>query len=254
MAVGTLEGAAAWVDSVGLALVFPKDDLVLPSLWEAAGGADVYAERDPGGGFVRWVEPMSFVWETKSALPARGLACGGKHLRGRATLVSLAVLPALVAATDGRDDLTEAERELAEAVRETGAVSTRELPELLPHRERRAVRASLDRLQRRLVLTNVGLEESDRWPASVVDLVDRRYAAALADLPSAAEARRVLARRLLDQAGELSAVDLGAVFGWRKGQSERVLDSLGVRTRQDEGIRLWLSELSSRGAREARRG
>jgi hypothetical protein len=45
-AVTTVEEAAAWVDRVGIALVFPKDDVVLPSLWVAAGGTDAYAERD----------------------------------------------------------------------------------------------------------------------------------------------------------------------------------------------------------------
>jgi hypothetical protein len=225
-----------------LATIFPIDDLVLPSLWHAAGGLDAYTQRDASGEFVRWVEPMSFVWETKSALPASGLACGGNHLRGRATLVSLAVLPALVAATDGRDDLDEGEREVVAAVRDVGPVSTRELPELLAQRERKAVRASVARLQRRLVLTNVGLEDTARWPAAVVDLVDRHYSARLAHLPSREEARRALARRLLDTAGELSAVDLGAVFGWGKRESARVLDELGLPAHEERGVRVWRSE------------
>src|SRR5581483_7024722 len=33
--VRTLEQAAAWVDDVGIALLFPNGDYVLPSLWEA---------------------------------------------------------------------------------------------------------------------------------------------------------------------------------------------------------------------------
>jgi hypothetical protein len=32
--VRTLSQAARWVDKVGLALLFPKADVVLPSLWE----------------------------------------------------------------------------------------------------------------------------------------------------------------------------------------------------------------------------
>jgi len=31
--VASIRGAVAWLDRVGLALLFPKDDLVLPSLW-----------------------------------------------------------------------------------------------------------------------------------------------------------------------------------------------------------------------------
>src|SRR5919204_1278174 len=87
--VRTLEEAAAFVDRVGIALLFPKDDIVLPSLWEAAGGADEFAVRDADGNFVRWTEPMDFVWPTKDELPARKLCAGGKHVRGRPAFVAL---------------------------------------------------------------------------------------------------------------------------------------------------------------------
>lgn len=239
MPVRTLEEAAAWIDRVGLAFVFPKDDLVLPSLWEAAGGGDTYAERDPSGEFVRWVDPMPLVWETKSALPANRLACGGNHLRGRATLVSLDVLPALVAATEGRDELEGVEVEVAEVVRDAGPLSTRELPELLPHHERKVVRAAIDRLHRRLVLTNVGLEETEGWPAAIVDLVEQRWADRLKEVPPREAARRVVARSLLGAAGELSAADLAAVFGWRRRLAAEVLDALDVPSLERDGIRLW---------------
>ena len=239
MAVRTLEEAAAWVDRVGLASVFPKDDLVLPSLWAAAGGGDRFSERDESGDFVRWVPPMDFVWSTKSDLPSHGLACGGNHLRGRATLISLRVLPTLVAATDGRDELEGIDREVAGVVRDTGPVSRRELPELLPHHGRKPVRAALDRLQRRLVVTNVGLEETERWPAALVDLVDRRYADRLHDLPTPEEARRTVARTILESAGDLSAADLAAVLSWRRKLAAQVLDELDVPTDDEQGTRIW---------------
>jgi Winged helix DNA-binding domain len=241
MPVSTLEEAAAWVDRVGLALVFPKDDLVLPSLWYAAGGADRFSERDESGEFVRWVPPMDFVWSAKSALPGRGLCCGGNHLRGRASLISHELLPTVVAATP-RGEPNEVEGEVLDVLESAGPTSARELPELLPHRERKTVRAALDRLQRRLVVTNAGLEqEADRWPANVVDLVDRRYPERLGALPDADDARRTLAERLLATAGELSAADVAAVFGWRKKEAEAVLTTLDAETRDDNGTQVWRS-------------
>src|SRR5438034_1242840 len=92
-----LEDAAAFVDRVGIALVFPKDDIVLPSLWTAAGGEDEFSERDAAGNFLRWTPAMAFVWPTKDELPAQKLCAAGKHVRGRASLIALDVLPALVA-------------------------------------------------------------------------------------------------------------------------------------------------------------
>jgi len=54
--VRTLSQAAKWVDTVGLALLFPKTDVVLPSLWEQVNGdaGRNWAVRDAEGGFVEW--------------------------------------------------------------------------------------------------------------------------------------------------------------------------------------------------------
>src|ERR687888_630834 len=83
--------------------------------------------------------------------------------------------PALVAlAPDEEPD--EIEREVVELLRDQGRLSTRVLPDLLPHRERKHVRAALDRLQKRFAVTNAGLEETDGWPAIVVELVEHRFA------------------------------------------------------------------------------
>ena len=238
MPVRTLAEAAAWVDRVGLALVFPKDDVVLPSLWEAAGGGDRYAERAADGTFVRWLPPMDFVWPAKSELVAEGLVCGGNHLRGRSSLIALDVLPALVAVRRV-GDLPPLEQEVLDAVAEHGPLSTRELPELLAGHERKRVRAAIDRLEKALVLTNAGLEESERWPAKLVDLVDRRYADRLRDLPPPEEARATLAARLLDVVGELSAEDVRGALGWTKAESLAALEATGAPSRDDGGFRLW---------------
>jgi hypothetical protein len=230
--------AAAWVDRVGLALVFPKDDVVLPSLWHAAGGDDVFAKRDENGKFIEWTPTMEYVWTTKDELPARGLCAAGKHLRGRASLVSLDLLPALVALTP-REPLEGLEAEIVSVLESHGPLSTRELPDLLAHRERKRVRAALDRLQKQFVVTNAGLEETDGWPAIVVDLVARRYADRLVEVPSAEEARATLARRVLDGAGELTAEDLRGALGWRKAACVAALEATGSPSRNDEGYVVW---------------
>jgi len=62
--IRTVAAAAAWVDEVGLALLFPKADVVLPSLWEQVNGSaeENWSIRDEDGKFVSWSEPMGFLW------------------------------------------------------------------------------------------------------------------------------------------------------------------------------------------------
>jgi hypothetical protein len=236
--IRTLQDATAWVDRVGLALVFPREDVVLPSLWDGAGGEGEFAKRDDSGKFLAWTEPMDFVWKTKDELPARGLVCAGKHVRGRASLVSLALLPALVAVAR-REELDPLEAEVVEQLDRHGPLSTRELPELLPGHERKRVRAAIDRLQKALLVTNAGLEESAGWPAILVDLTERRYAEQLRERPSPAEARRVIAERVLTTVGELTAEDLRGALGWRKAEATTALEATRAPSREEETFTVW---------------
>ena len=89
-------------------MLYPNDDLVLPSLWEAlTGRQDVdWAERENGGRFVDFTPDFAQVWRWKDELPEQRLVCAGKHLGGKASLVSLRLLPSLYALTGraGRAD------------------------------------------------------------------------------------------------------------------------------------------------------
>lgn len=240
---------------MGLAVLYPNDDLVLPSLWEAlTGRQDVdWAERDDGERFVDFTPDFARVWGWKDELPEQRLVCAGKHLGGKASLVSLRVLPALYALTgragradDFRDEeLSPVERDVAEAVLEVGPISTAELPELARH-ERKRVSAATQRLQRRLVLTAAGRQERDRgWPAVVLDLLPRRYGDRLHDLPSPEDARVALASVVLRSASELSVADLVAVIGRPRRDATAALDRLvdegKAGSRDAGGYVLWTS-------------
>jgi hypothetical protein len=221
---------------VGLAVLYPNDDLVLPSLWEAlTGRQDVdWAIREDGGRFVDFTPDFARVWRWKDELPEKKLVCAGKHLGGRASLVSLELLPALyaLAGRSGRPDdfrdeeLSPVERDVAEALLESGPASSAELPNLAGH-ERKRVGAAADRLQRRLVLTAAGRQERDRgWPAVVLDVLPRRYGDRLGALPDADDARAALAGTILRSAGEVSAADVAAVIGGTRKEAAAALDRL----------------------------
>jgi hypothetical protein len=252
--VRSLEEAAAFVDEVGVALVYPSPDLVLPALWEAVAGPGPleWAVRDESGKFLAFTPEFDSVWRWKDELAERRLACAGKHLGRVAVLVAPELVPLLYALTGraGRADdfraveLTPLQREVAEAVLEHGPCSGPELRLLLGGGDKRRVDAALTALQRLLVLTNAGsVEQEQGWPAIRHDLLARRWRARLRRLPPLDQARSRLAQRVLDAAGEASAADVAAALGWRPPQAAEALDALagaGAATvREEDGIRLW---------------
>jgi hypothetical protein len=221
--VRTLAAAAAWVEEVGPALLFPKADVVLPSLWEqVAGGTEV-----------RWPSPeMDFVWGAKDSLPERGLVCVGRHLARSVSLVAPRLVPTLVAANG-----EEAGGPLVEAIRELGPLTAPQLRETTGL-EKRAVERELASLHHRLVLTSSHFVAGGSWGALAHDLLARKWPLP-PRLPPREEARRALASVVLERAGELTAADLGGVFGWRRKEAAALLEQVGSGRDDPAGFRIW---------------
>jgi hypothetical protein len=97
--VRSLLDAAAFVDRVGLALVFGKEGVPLPSLHEAVAGRGAHWVDEREDGKMAMTPELSKVWAWKDELAEARLACAGKHVRGWPALVSLALLPSLYALT-----------------------------------------------------------------------------------------------------------------------------------------------------------
>ena len=202
---------------------------------------------------------MARVWSWKDDLPEQRLVCAGKHLGGRASLVSLRLLPALYALT-GRsgkpkdfqdEELSPIEHDVVAALLENGPTSSAELPHLAGH-ERKRTHAAAERLQRRLIVTAAGRQERDRgWPAVILDILPRRYRDQLRKLPPVDAARTDLAATVLRSAREISAADLAAVIGGPRKEAAAALDVLtekGVaRARNTGEYVLWTA--TSKGGR-----
>jgi hypothetical protein len=157
----TLQAAASWVDEVGIALVFPKADVVLPSLWEQVNGSPErnWAERDPDGGFVRWTEEMGFLWGAKDDLPGRGLVCVGKHVARVATCVAPRLVPVLAASVEPLE-ATPDEETVLDAIGDQGPLTGPQLRDLTGL-AKRDVDKTVAALHRRVLLTNAHLVEQE---------------------------------------------------------------------------------------------
>jgi hypothetical protein len=233
--VRTLKQAATWVDKVGLALLFPKADVVLPSLWEQVNGSAAvnWSIREPDGTFVRWSDEMGFLWGAKDELPAQGLVCVGKHVARVATCVAPRLVPTLVAANGepAPDD------PVVEAIRAHGPLTGPQLREATGL-TKKEVDKTVASLHHRLVLTNSHLVEQDGpWGALAHELLARKWPLPKR-LPAREDARRELATLVLDHAGELTAADLGGALGWRRKEAAAVLEEIGD-GRDEESFRIW---------------
>jgi hypothetical protein len=250
----TVEQAAAWLEEVGLALLYPSADHVLPSLWEGvAGRVPVeWAVRDDAGKFVSFTPETDRVWRWKDELPARRLACVGLHLARTSSLVApglVAPLYALTERTGTPDDFRDAaveglEREVAEATLELGRPATRREVRLLVGGEKRLVDRAVNALQRKLVFTNAGSTDAESgWSSTLHDLFARRWRARLRRVPARERAVAALAEAVVRGAGEVSAADLAAALRLRRPEATAALEALEERgaaeSRAEEGITIW---------------
>ncbi len=236
--VRTLAQAAKWVDKVGLALLFPKADVVLPSLWEQVNGsaAENWAIRDPDGTFVRWTDEMGILWDAKDELPRRGLVCVGKHVARVSACIAPRLVPTVVAAL-GRNDVEGLEAEIVAAVRAEGPLTAPQL-RVLTGAAKKDVDKATARLQRALVLTNDALVEQEQgWGAIAVELLARKWPLPR-KLPTRERAQRELAELVLGAAGELTAADLGGVLGLRLKAAGAILEEIAD-SREEDGFRIW---------------
>lgn len=224
--IRTLAAAGKWVDRVGLALLFPRADLVLPSLWEQVSGLQE----------VDWnAEPINFLWWAKDALPDERRACVGKHLGRAASCVAPRLVPTLVAANG--DTAAEGDP-VVDAIRSLGPLTGPQLRELTGL-AKKDVDRSIASLHHRLVLTNSHLvDEGSTWGSLAHDLLARKWKVRKR-LPARDAARRELALVVLDQAGELTAADLAGVFSWRRKEAAAILDDVADGRDDEAGFRIW---------------
>jgi hypothetical protein len=224
----TLAEANAFVDRAGIAVVFPVVDLVLPSLWEEARGTRevvVFVEDERGK---RVLSPeLREVWSLAERLARSRRACVGKHVARRYALVSRRALPALRALVGDEPELSGLERDLVEAVRAAGPVTSPELRRLLGLSEARAVKRALARLQTKLVLTQAGeAPQESGWNANVYDLLERRFP--VRRLPAMDQARRQLVELVLLGAQEVSPADVAAVLPLTRREAENELEQFAT--------------------------
>jgi hypothetical protein len=215
--VRSIARAAAFVNDVGFALLFPSERVLVPSLWEAVAGEDA----EP---FATGMESdEQRVWAWKDELPRRGLAWYGNFVAGRGSFLSPSLLRWLYPADGGTDDHTDLDlsptaHEIASALAE-GPLPSATLRALIGDRSRYQ-RAAVE-LQRQLLVTTAGVQErASGWPSTVLDLTCRRF-----DVGGGQD-HLAAAELFIGVVLEAPARDLARTFRWPVGKAREHLDAL----------------------------
>jgi hypothetical protein len=229
-----LDDAVDFVEERGFVTLWPIHGIDLPSLWGAvAGERPVSSDHD---------DPGHVTWGWKDSMLDQRRWYYGKLLRGKATFVSLDVLPnfyALSRRVADIDDFREAyhaghlsmeAKLIAEALLERGPTDTvrlRQITHLTSKGSKSRFNKALTDLQRGLWILPIGVAEAGSWRyAFIYELLDRWFP----EIPerahhmTAQKARVVLASSYFRSVGAAESSGLRKVMGWsREDTDESIL-------------------------------
>jgi hypothetical protein len=231
-----IDDALTFVEERGFIFFWPMKGVDLPSLWMAvAGERPVAAEHD---------DPGHITWNWKDTMLDKRGWYYGKLLRGRATLVSLSVIPYFYALSERVGDLddymlayeagmlTWEEKSIAEALLHHGALHTIELrrrANLSATSAKSRFERALSALQRGLWVLPVGVAEAGSWRyAFIYELFDRWFPNVLSQAReiTGREAYQRLASHYLNSVGAVSEKGISRLFRWQKEPTRRALGDL----------------------------
>jgi hypothetical protein len=235
--LGDKEEAVEFVNERGFVYFWPIKGVTFPSLWTAVAGNRPVANAHDDPGHVTWG------W--KDEMLGKGRWHYGKILRGKATMIALAVLPYFYATSDNFGDpeddylqlyadglLSREAKSIFEALLYEGPLDTVNLRRVI-HMTGKASNSPFDRglvaLQRDFKILPIGVSQSGGWRYSFIyDCVHRVYP----DLPAEArqiaggQAMKKLAGLYFESMGAATAADLRKLFQWPQKDVARALQGL----------------------------
>ncbi len=249
--VHTEDEALAFLNDVGLCLLFSSRDVELPSLWGALCGEDRPVPNDHDD------YELGLAWRWKDTLPVAGRVLYGKFLRKKPVFVSLDLAPHFYALSpnyenpaedylhdylDGR--LPVEAKQVYEVLLEQGALPTSRLRrEAGLGGKANATRfdRALAELQMDLRITKVAISDANRWGyCYVYDLLPRHFPQVVeaAAAISGAQARETILLHYLRTVVAATPQEVCRLFDWQPGDVARLAGRLASEGRVHQGIRI----------------
>ena len=228
--------ALTFVNARGFIYFWPIKGNDLPSLWTAVAGDRPVADKHD--------DPGHITWGWKDGALDKKIWYYAKILRGKATMISLEVVPYfyalsenygapeedyLIAYHEGR--LTQAAKQLYETLLDNGALNTLDLRKKakLSNAKDSEFNKALEQLQRDFKILPVGVAQAGSWNYShIYQIVPRHFP----DLPEQArvitesQARTKLLELYFASVGAAQLRDVTKLFGWSNEIANRVINKL----------------------------
>lgn len=231
--------AVKFIDNVGIALLYPGDNLPLPDLWSAVNGADRKIPKHHHD----WA--LRKTWDWKDSIPARKEAWYGKLVRGKPAFISLGDLPAVYALSSNYGELddyleayadglmTNEARTIYEVLLAEGQLPTSALRKASGmsgggDNARRFERAVVE-LQAGLKIVKSGTSTANRWKYCYVYDLLLRWAPELGEQARAYNSRsatRHLVSRYLQSSIAAPANIFPRLFGWDVALTSRLIEEM----------------------------
>jgi DNA glycosylase AlkZ-like len=243
------EDAVRFVEQHGFIFFWPIQGFEYPSLWTAvAGDRPVASEHD---------DPGHVTWGWKDNLLPQKRWYYGKILRGKSTMISLAIAPAFYALSENYGDpeidyleqyrdgrLSQGGRLIFESLLNEGpldSISLRRKAQMSSQASKSAFERTLVELQRDFKILPVGISDKGGWRYSFIfDLVHRYFP----EIPGAAEdistqnARIEIALAYFRNMGAASAEEINRLLAWRMQDTRRTLKRLVDENKLEKDIQI----------------
>lgn len=228
-----------FINDVGMALLFPGDNIPMPDLWTAINGRERAIPKHHHDA------ALSKAWDWKDQVPSKKEAWYGKLVRGKPTFISLRDLPAVYALSDNYgelDDYMEAYNDgllsqegkaIYEVLLAEGPLPTSTLRKACGmggggDNARRFERA-IEELQSGLKIVKAGISDANRWKYCYVYDLLLRWAPNLAEESrkhNSRTAMRHLITRYLQSNLAASPAIFPRLFGWEPSVVGRVVEEM----------------------------
>ena len=234
--LNSIEDALEHVDARGFVMLWSIKGLEMPSLWTAvAGDKPVAKEHD---------DPGHITWGWKDQMLDQRRWYYGKLLRGKATFVSLRILPCFYAIAPRLADLddyreayhaghlTHEAKAIADVLRRRGpqnSVGLRQITHMTARSSKSRFNRALTDLQRGLWILPIGVADAGSWHyAFIYELFDRWFpdVSEQARGISLRQARAELVKCYLRSLGVSESREIGKLFQWEPNSTLQALDDL----------------------------